>query len=127
MRWQPTLRATCSWAVLETAPQAFTGWCESVSRSISCNVSLTRLIPRRCQPSTDEPNKTMKMMNWNKTRNPLSLLLFVAVLLSVLAGQLAAQTFATLYSFSATDLSTGTINNDGAGPVELFLSKNILY
>ena len=44
----------------------------------------------------------------------------------ILAGPASAQTFATLYSFSATDPITG-VNNDGAGPIELFLSKNILY
>jgi uncharacterized repeat protein (TIGR03803 family) len=45
----------------------------------------------------------------------------------MLAGQVTAQTFTTLYSFTATDLSTGT-NSDGANPhAGLILSGSTLF
>lgn len=50
----------------------------------------------------------------------------IAAVASMLAGQVAAQTFTTLYSFTAT--YSYVFNSDGAGPAgDLVLLDNILY
>src|ERR1041385_1680916 len=59
-------------------------------------------------------------------KNPCRLPVLVVGLALMLAGQLSAQTFKTLHSF--TGCSSVTNNGDGCGPVAaLILSSNTLY
>jgi uncharacterized repeat protein (TIGR03803 family) len=60
--------------------------------------------------------------------NPKSPMLLMAWLGLILAGRLTAQTFTTLYSFTATSGPYPSINSDGANPAAgLVLSGNTLY
>src|SRR5947207_15217538 len=83
-----------------------TGSCGSVRRS-----------------KTDQKNQPMKTC----IKNLFLLPVLMAGLGLTLAGRVTAQTFTTLYSFSATDPTTGT-NSDGKAPLAgLLLSGNTLY
>jgi uncharacterized repeat protein (TIGR03803 family) len=59
-------------------------------------------------------------------KNSFFVPLVVAALGSLVTGRATAQTFATLYSFTETDLFDGE-NSDGAAPVGLILSGSTLY
>jgi uncharacterized repeat protein (TIGR03803 family) len=71
----------------------------------------------------DEDHPQMKMC----VKNPLAVPLVLVALASLLADQLTAQTFTTLYSFTPLNLSTYA-NADGARPqAGVILSGNTLY
>src|SRR5882724_9966604 len=53
----------------------------------------------------------------------------IAALAVMLAGQVTAQNFTTVYSFTATSTNSSGVytNGDGAGPTSVILSGNTLY
>ena len=59
--------------------------------------------------------------------NPVLLAAFTGAIALAMAGQAAAQTLTTLYSFTALDASSCSLNSDGANPTQLILSGNTLY
>jgi uncharacterized repeat protein (TIGR03803 family) len=86
------------------------------------------MVPISCTEKMDEHHASALLTNLTRMRTgintPFGILVLATGLGSVPTGHLSAQTFTTLYAFTAR--SSGT-NSDGAFPSALVLSNNTLY